>query len=374
MRSVDTEWGAAGDKHPNPAAEGLADFGVDEFVGQFPQAGSGLASAIDNIAMLGAHANGEGKQAFLDWRFTGAALHFLADLFVDAGHADEHGGLDLAHRLGQHVEFGAVDDLRAAAIHHVVEGTGGDVRERQKRNAHIAGVEGVFVARVVLIGGDITVGEHHPLGFAGGAGRVDKGGQVFGFNRLRQRVEDRIALAAALVGPGEQLAEGDRARGRGNRIHDHDAFEMGSGADRVELVVLLAGGDDGDAATGILDQHGDLVAGQGGINGDVGGADGERGEVGDGPFPAILSDEGNTVAFLHAPLEQSLSQRAHALVELVGRDGAPAAELILPQHRLGVGPRYQAAEMIINGGDRGDGCHLACEGRREFTGREQSRV
>ena len=144
------------------------------------------------------------KEAFLDRRFTGAALHFLANLFVDAGHADEHGGLDLAHGLGQHVEFRAVDDLRAAAVHHVVEGAGGDVRKRQKRNANIAGVEGVFVARVVLIGGDITVGEHHPLGFAGGAGRVDQGRQVFGFNRAGQRVECRIALAAALVGAGEQ--------------------------------------------------------------------------------------------------------------------------------------------------------------------------
>ena len=61
MRGVDAERGAAGDKHPDAAAEGLADFGVDEFVGQFPQAGGGLAPAIDNIAMLCAHANREGE-------------------------------------------------------------------------------------------------------------------------------------------------------------------------------------------------------------------------------------------------------------------------------------------------------------------------
>ena len=48
------------------------------------------------------------------------------------------------------------------------------------------------------------------LGLAGGSRGVDQRGQVLGFHGAHQRIEDRIALAAALIGPGHQLAEGNR--------------------------------------------------------------------------------------------------------------------------------------------------------------------
>ena len=107
----------------------------------------------------------------------------------------------------------------------------------------------------VLVGGDVAVGEHHALGLAGGSRGVDERGQVAGLDRARQRVEDRIALAAPLVGSGQQLAEGDGAVGRCGRIHDDDALELRLRADRVELVELLARGNDGDAAAGVADQQ-----------------------------------------------------------------------------------------------------------------------
>ena len=47
-------------------------------------------------------------------------------------------------------------------------------------------------------------------------------------------------------------------------------------ADGLQLVELLARGDDGDAAAGVAHLLGDLLAGQRGIDGHIGGADGQR--------------------------------------------------------------------------------------------------
>ena len=40
------------------------------------------------------------------------------------------------------------------------------------------------------------------LGLAGGAGGVDEGGQIPGLDGADQRVEDRVALGAAVIGAG----------------------------------------------------------------------------------------------------------------------------------------------------------------------------
>ena len=147
---------------------------------------------------------------------------------------------------------------------------------------------------------------------------------------MRQRIEDRVALAAALVGAGEHFAEGDGSFGGSNRIHDHDPIELCLRAHGGQLFVLLAGGDDGDAAAGILQQGGNLVAGQRRINGHVGGADGQGGEIAHRPLPAVFTDQANAVALLRAPVQQRFAQRADALVHLVGGDGPPTAEIVLP--------------------------------------------
>ncbi len=151
------------------------------------------------------------------------------------------------------------------------------------------------------------MGQHDAFGLAGCPRGVDQSGEIFGLNGAREGIEDGIALGAAGIGAGDDVGEGDGAFGRGGGVHDEDAFERGSGADGVELVELLAGGNDGDAAAGIVDQHGDLFAGEGGIDGNVGGADGKGGEVGDGPLPAILADDGDAVALLRSPAEKGLA-------------------------------------------------------------------
>ena len=167
----------------------------------------------------------------------------------------------------------------------------------------------------------------------------------------------RVALRAAGIGPGQHLAEGNGALGRG-RVHDQNPLQLRLVAHGVQLVELLAGGDYGDAAAGVVQQHGDLLAGKRGVDGHIHGADGQRGEVGDGPLPAVFGDQGDAVAFLRAPAEKSLRQRADPLVDLVGGDGLPLAKLVLPEDGAGVGGRGNAAKQVIDGGERSVLCHF----------------
>ena len=72
-------------------------------------------------------------------------------------------------------------------------------------------------------------------------------------------------------------------------------------ANRIQLVELLAGGNHGDAAARVLHQHCNLLAGKGGIDGHIDRADGQRGEIGHRPLPAVLADQRNAIALLRAP-------------------------------------------------------------------------
>ena len=85
----------------------------------------------------------------------------------------------------------------------------------------------------------------------------------------------------------------------------------------LKLVELLARGDDGDAAIGIAHLLGDLLAGEGGIERHIGGAYGEGGEIGDGPLPAILANEGDAVTLLSAEAQKCRGQCADALIHLI---------------------------------------------------------
>ena len=133
--------------------------------------------------------------------------------------------------------------------------------------------------------------EHHALGLSRGAGGVDEGGEVVGFDGSDQGVEIRDHDK----GQHRRHRQGSWKRDgafRSVAIHDEDALELGLGTNGVELFELLAGRDDGDAASGVGEEDGDLIAGQRGIDGDIDGVDGEDGEVGDGPFPAIFGRSG----------------------------------------------------------------------------------
>src|SRR5205814_4607943 len=145
-----------------------------------------------------------------------------------------------------------------------------------------------------------------------------------------------------------QSAKGDRSIRRG-RVHNDDLLQSRAGADGVELVVLLARGNNCDAAPGICNEFGDLLARKSGVDGHVSGADSEGCEIGNHPFPTILRDKRNAVALLRSPGQKRLGQRTNTLIDLVRRYGLPMAELVLPEHGARIGRGSNAAKKIIDG-------------------------
>ena len=100
----------------------------------------------------------------------------------------------------------------------------------------------------------------------------------------------------------------------------------------MELVELLARRDDGDAAAGIVNLLGDLLACERGIDGHIGRADRKRGKIGDDPLPAVLADQSDAVAFFHAEIKERGGQGAHEadkpLIETVGATVEEGLELL----------------------------------------------
>src|SRR5215831_9179793 len=94
---------------------------------------------------------------------------------------------------------------------------------------------------------------------------VDKCRQILRLDGTYKRIENRVALRTENVGVANQGTEGNGSVWRG-RIHDDDVFKRRERADGVQLVILLASGDDRDAAIGVSNQCGDLLAGKRGIN------------------------------------------------------------------------------------------------------------
>ena len=275
----------------------------------------------------------------------GLGLDGLADLLVDAGDGDEDGGLDGLHGGGKLVELGAVGE--PGAVHHegVVDVAGGDVREGEEGDAGVFVGEAEGGGGVAQVGGHVAVGEHDALGLAGGAGGVDDGHGVAGTGAGDERVEGGVGGLEGRGG-GHEVGEGVDGEGGGGDgcgggVHDDDVAEGGENAGELELCELVAGGEDEDLGGGVAEHVADLVGGEGGVEGDVDGAEGEGGEVGDGPLPAILAEEGDAVATLDAPVEEVGGEGADAAVEILGGDGQPGAGGVLPEHGDAIaGTRY----------------------------------
>ena len=73
----------------------------------------------------------------------------------------------------------------------------------------------------------------------------------------------------------------------------------------------------------VAHQGGDLFAGEGGIDGHIDSANGERGKIGDSPLPAVFADEGDAISLLRTPAQKCRGQGPNPLINLVRGDGLP---------------------------------------------------
>jgi hypothetical protein len=215
------------------------------------------------------------------------ALHLLANLLEDPRHAHNHRGPDLAHGLRQLVELRAIGHLRPVGVHHVVQRARRNVRERQERDAGVRGE--VEIRGRQCSGSRQCCRGSAPRPWARRWSRgVNQRGQVLGLHGAHQRVEDRIALAAAVIGPGQHLAEGNGSLGgaaesmitiRSKLVWPRTAFSL-SNCWRVETTAMRQPAS-APARPPARRSAWDRWAHHR--------ADGQRGKVGDGPLPAVFA-------------------------------------------------------------------------------------
>ena len=129
-----------------------------------------------------AQGEGLGEEALLErGRRRQRLLDAAEDPLEDPRHRDQDGRADLDQVVGQVGDGAGVGD--AAARHQgqvVADAALQHVGERQEGEQAVVGVHPHRREAGPDVGQDVAVGQHHPLGPAGGAGGVDQGGEVVG--------------------------------------------------------------------------------------------------------------------------------------------------------------------------------------------------
>ncbi len=85
-------------------------------------------------------------------------------------------------------------------------------------------------------------------------------------------------------------------------------------ADGGDFFVLPGGRNDDYARAGVGEHPGHLLRGQGGIERHIDGAQGEDGEVGDRPLPAIFGENGDAIALVDFPFREGGGEGADARI------------------------------------------------------------
>ena len=116
-------------------------------------------------------------------------------------------------------------------------------------------------------------------------------------------------------------------------IHDDDVFESWEISGLLKLVVLIFAGEHGYFGAGVPQHVTDLIGRERGVEGDVDGAEGEGCKVGNGPFPAVLAENSDTIAFDNSPAPEGVGQGTDTTVEILRGDGLPGPSAVLPEER-----------------------------------------
>ena len=210
MSDVDGHRSAAGDRDPQPAAERGAHLAGDQPVENRPdQAFERRRTGPDALRRFEArpaNALGERAQAPRQRASPGEALvDREIGALVDPRHRDQDRRLDGAHILDELRDRARVGDGRADGDRQIIAGGPLErVRQRQERQEEIARRGGDALARRLHVGDDVAVRQHHALGAAGRARRVD--------DRRQGLRRDRPLGRRLALGGGEPCGGANDAR------------------------------------------------------------------------------------------------------------------------------------------------------------------
>ena len=172
---------------------------------------------------------------------------------------------------------------------------------------------------------------HDPLGVARGARRIDKGGEVVGPHFGRSRPHGS-GIASEVFSPlFPQLRQGHRAR-QGRLVEEHHVLEGLRLAPHLEdLPGLSMARHEADRGVAVVQDVEHLGRKQGRVDGNVDGAGGERGEVGERPFGPVLGEDGHPIALRHPERAQTHRELFDRGLELRGARVPPLAVSLGPE-------------------------------------------
>src|SRR5260370_14382115 len=227
---------AAGGAQTEAAASAEANFFVDQGVGKqrlelHRQTNMAPAGAPGDGLPCNLH--GPIKKHPLDPGVPASLFHNArVDFFEEPGNGRGNRGADLQKGLGDFVDGVNVGEGGALKNVDVVDGAAVNVGEREERESDVyLRVKMKILAEIGDVGAKVGVREHHALGFARGAGSVDKRGELAGKN-LR----------------GAHPVRGNvRATGAGDKgfVTETIAGERGATIDRHNVIEFRAAGANG---------------------------------------------------------------------------------------------------------------------------------
>src|SRR5277367_5847995 len=105
---------------------------------------------------------------------------------------------------------------------------------------------------------------------------------------------------------------------------------------------MLNGREEYDPASRVVQQKGDLIGGERGVEGHGNRAEQQARNVADGPLRAVFTQNGDAISALDAPCVERVSGARHAAAEFLGTDRQP-----LPRFAV----KQQAVEIALDGGE-----------------------
>ncbi len=217
----------------------------------------------------------------------------------------------------------------------VIQGAAIDVSERKERKGDVRGrVEMKVIANVVDVGTEIRVREHHTLGLAGGAGRVDKRSELA---RKNLRSAHAVGGNVRRAGVGNESFVTETFAGDVGAVSDDNLLEFGKvGANGEKLLQLWRANNENDLGAAMLEDVGHAVGGFVEVDRNGDGAGTVDGEIGGMPLGAVGGKKADAVAGFHAEFDESGGETGDAAEKFPGRDGFPTA---VATNHLGAGVR-----------------------------------
>ena len=279
------------------------------------------------------------------------------ELLPHPGHAEHRLRVDLAGVGADLRRVGARRHLEAAEAGEVVAGHPlGDVGHRQVRDRPEPGrVDAQQVEVALGRPDDVVVREHHALGRARGAGRVDDGGQHVGGQPGGGRVQvDRLGVAEHRR--RQEVGAGDTG---GVEQHDHVLERRELVADHGEPLGVAHVLDDGDLGAAVAGQVADLLGRRRVVDGDGRGPAHHDGHVDDVELGDVAHHQHDPVARAHAEGAEAGGGAGHPFGHLAVGDLHPGVAVLGPQRHLAGHGRDRLEPAP------GDGLalHLGIEGR-----------